>query len=78
MSFLTYYTNVRLRHAISALMNSDESIEKIALDNGFPDPRAFEAAFRKKYGIAPSLYRKKSSATEENSAARDDLHSNYL
>lgn len=78
MSFLTYYTNVRLRHAISALMNSDESIEKIALDNGFPDPRAFVAAFRKKYGIAPSLYRKKSSATEENSAARDDLHSNYL
>ena len=80
MSFLTYYTNVRLRHAVSDLMSSDESIEKIALDNGFPDPRAFVSAFRKKYNLPPSVYRKQSHATKVINCDedKDDLNSDYL
>lgn len=65
MSFLTYYTNIRLRHAVIDLMSSDESIETIALNNGFPDPRAFVSAFRKKYGVPPSIYRKQSATVNE-------------
>lgn len=81
MSFLTYYTNVRLHHAVAQLMSSDESIEKIALDNGFSDPRAFVSAFRKKYGTPPSIYRKKNSSFPQEGAGQErqeDLNSNYL
>ena len=81
MSFLTYYTNVRLHHAVAQLMSSDESIEKIALDNGFSDPRAFVSAFRKKYGTPPSVYRKKNASFPQESAGQErqeDLNSNYL
>lgn len=77
MSFLTYYTNVRLRHAVSDLMNSDESIEKIALNNGFPATRAFVSAFRKRYGMPPGLYRTKTPDAEK-SEKEDGLESNYL
>ena len=81
MSFLTYYTNVRLHHAVAQLMSSDESIEKIALDNGFSDPRALVSAFRKKYGTPPSVYRKKNSSFPQEGAGQErqeDLNSNYL
>ncbi len=82
MSFLSYYTNVRLRHAVSDLMNSDQSIEKIALENGFPDPRAFVSAFRKKYNLPPSIYRKRnansSNTNGSDSSDFDSVKSNYL
>ena len=77
MSFLSYYTNIRLRHAVSDLLGSDKSIENIALDNGFPDPRAFVSAFRKKYAIQPSVYRKQSSALSRNTDPHE-FNSNYL
>lgn len=78
MSFLSYYTNVRLQHAVADLLGSDESIENIALDNGFPDPRAFVSAFRKKYGVQPSVYRKQALARSADAARQEKLHSDYL
>ena len=78
MSFLSYYTNVRLRYAVSDLMNSDKSIENIALDNGFPDPRAFVSAFRKKYSLPPSVYRKQASSAPSPDDSRSYAQSDYL
>lgn len=58
VNFSTYYTSIRLEHAIRDLLYSDDSVENIALNHGFSDPRAFVRAFKKKYGMIPSLYRK--------------------
>ena len=57
-TFLTYYNEIRLTHAVDALLNTQDSIETIALSNGFNDSRAFVALFKKKYHTLPSTYRK--------------------
>lgn len=62
-SFLSYYTDVRLDHAVKALLEKDVSIEKIAFENGFSDPRSFVSAFKKRYHALPSDYRKSFKAT---------------
>lgn len=58
MNFLTYYNELRLERAVSDLLSTDISVEEIALNNGFPDPRSFVNLFKKKYNCLPSIYRK--------------------
>lgn len=58
VNFSTYYTGLRLEHAVRELLYTDAPIEQIALSSGFSDTRAFVRAFKKKYNILPSLYRK--------------------
>ncbi len=58
VSFLTYYNELRLERAVANMLTSDRSIEEIALNNGFSDPRSFVKLFKKKYGTLPSEYRK--------------------
>lgn len=58
VNFLTYYNELRLERAVNELLTSDESVETIALNNGFTDPRSFVNTFKKKYNTIPSLYRK--------------------
>lgn len=57
-TFLTYYNEIRLSHAVNAMLFSDESLENIALSNGFNDSRSFVALFKKKYNMLPSTYRR--------------------
>lgn len=57
ISFSDYLTGIRLTQAYRDLMNTDNSIMKIALDNGFRNPRSFAEAFRNIYGITPSKFR---------------------
>lgn len=59
MNYKTYLDNIRLEHAYKALMNSDRPIGEIALNNGFPNSKAFARVFRNKYGILPSEYKHK-------------------
>lgn len=59
INFLTYYNELRLEHATNELLLSDDSVETIALNNGFTNPRTFVTLFKRKYGTLPSLYRKK-------------------
>ena len=59
MNYKTYLDNIRLEHAYKALMNSDRPIGEIALNNGFPNSKAFARVFKKKYGILPSEYKHK-------------------
>ena len=52
-------TAVRLEKARQELLDSDLSIIKIALSEGFPNVKSFEREFKKQYGVTPVNYRKK-------------------
>ena len=58
VSFLTYLTRVRLNHAVEQLLKGDDTIEMVSADAGFPNSHAFVQAFRKEYGVLPSVYRR--------------------
>ena len=61
---ITIYSLVvrcRMNHAIHLLTGSDASITDIALDLGYEHPGNFSTAFRKLYGVSPSVVRKKGS-----------------
>lgn len=71
-TILTYYNDIRLTHAVHAMLTTDESLEQIALKNGFNDTRAFTSLFKKKYKVLPSVYRKKNSALAGSSLLAAD------
>lgn len=58
VNYKSYLQDIRLRHAFQELLNSRHTISETALNNGFPNSRAFSREFRKKYGVLPSEYRK--------------------
>ncbi|WP_150274489.1 GH39 family glycosyl hydrolase [Paenibacillus tepidiphilus] len=58
VNFTAYYNDVRLSHAVNELISSDNSVEEIAQKHGFSDSRSFVRAFKKKYSMLPSQYRK--------------------
>lgn len=58
INFTEYLTKLRLTHAVSDLLESEASIEKIAEKNGFPNSRSFVTAFKEEYHMLPSAYRR--------------------
>lgn len=70
VTFLSYLTRVRLSHAVDELMKTDDTIETVSANSGFPNSHAFVQAFKKEYGALPSLYRRKmrSQKSEEGPA----------
>ena len=60
INFKDYLLGIRLEHAVRELDETDNQIVDIALGNGFPNSKAFSNAFRDKYGVLPSEYRKNS------------------
>ncbi len=58
INFKDYLLGIRLEHAVRELEETDNQIVDIALGNGFPNSKAFSNAFRDKYGVLPSEYRK--------------------
>lgn len=50
--------NIRMEYAFKELVNTDHTISETALNNGFPNSKAFAREFRKKYGRLPSEYRR--------------------
>lgn len=59
MSFTDYLTHIRLVHAMDEIWYTDHPITKIAYENGFSNAAAFDKAFKKEYGKAPSVIRRK-------------------
>ena len=53
----TYHKNIRLNHAKHLLMNTDDTIESIALSSGFDTPTYFYKVFRNNMNITPREYR---------------------
>lgn len=58
INYKTYLTDLRVKYALRELINTNRTISEIALDNGFPNSRAFAKAFSRRYGCLPSCYRK--------------------
>ncbi|WP_226793502.1 GH39 family glycosyl hydrolase [Bacillus sp. B1-b2] len=58
MTFSRYLNEIRLAHAVDELINSDYSITRIALDNGFPNLAAFNRVFNDYYKMKPGQFRK--------------------
>ena len=54
VNFKSYLQEIRMAYAYRELLNTDYTISRIAMDNGFADSRAFSKEFRKRYGILPS------------------------
>lgn len=59
INYRDYLQNIRLERASKELASTDHMINDIALNHGFANSKAFSNAFRKKYGMLPSDYRKK-------------------
>lgn len=57
-NYKAYLDSIRLEYAAKELMNTKRGIGEIALDNGFPNSKAFAKVFQKKYGMLPSEYRR--------------------
>ena len=76
VKFSQYYTNIKLEHAVSDLLSTSDSIETIALRNGFTESHAFVRSFKKKYNTLPSTYRKERKQKQSTSVSSE--HLNYL
>ena len=57
-SFVDYLNEYRLTMSARLLQSSESSILNIAAEVGFENVSYFNRAFKKKYGITPSEYRK--------------------
>ncbi|HIQ66450.1 MAG TPA: helix-turn-helix transcriptional regulator [Candidatus Coproplasma stercoravium] len=53
-----YLAFIRLQHAALELVSTKDTVTEIALRCGFSDGNYFKDAFKKKYGVTPSKYRK--------------------
>lgn len=61
-----YLTEIRLDYAIRELENTEKSIARIALDNGFPNIAAFNKAFREHYNTKPKTYQEEFLAQKKD------------
>lgn len=59
VSYKTYLLDLRTEYSLREMMNTEHSLSEVALNNGFPNGRAFSKAFQARYGCLPSEYRKK-------------------
>ena len=63
ISYKTYLLNLRTEYAFREMLHTDRSLNEIAINNGFPNSRAFAKSFLKRYDCLPGEYRKKIQLT---------------
>ena len=73
-NFKAYLEEVRLRHAVEDMRNTDQTITSIAYNNGFPNVSALSNAIRKKYGAAPNEFRKSLAELEPIAVEHSPYH----
>lgn len=56
-TFRDYTVEVRLNYAIEEVKNTQKTIGRIALENGFPNQSSFQKAFQRFYHKTPNRYR---------------------
>lgn len=57
VNFYEYLTRLRFQNALRELSNTGKNLTDIALDNGFPDLKSFNARFRSTFHRTPAEYR---------------------
>lgn len=75
MNFAQYLTKVRVFRAADDLRYSDDSITRIAYNNGFTSAALFNKVFKKFYGQTPSEFRKNTverTETVENQKVQEE------
>lgn len=65
VNFVDYLNNLRLSSAVDEMLNTDETITKIAFNSGFPNLAAFNRVFVEKYSISPHKYRTGAALAEK-------------
>lgn len=58
MSVREYVASVRLKNAVYQLLNSEDSMTKIAFDNGFANTKSFYKIFKETYHATPVVFKK--------------------
>lgn len=58
INYKTYLQSIRVEQAFYDLAHTELTISEVAMNNGFPNSKAFAKAFHKRYGMLPSEYRK--------------------
>ncbi len=66
MNFMSYLNEIRLKSAVEDMKTFGRTISQAALNSGFPNTASFLRAFKKEYGVLPSVwikqYRQKSAS----------------
>ena len=62
MSPRQYNIECRMRRAVELLRERDKTIAEIADEVGYSDQYSFSKAFKKQYGVAPSLWRERTGS----------------
>ena len=60
-TFLSWQSECRMIHCRELLKNDDKNISEIAYECGYSDLAAMSKAFKKRFGVAPTIYRKRLS-----------------
>ncbi len=62
VTFKEYVNYIRIKQAVQALLTTDDSITKIAVDCGFNSSNYFKDIFKKINGVSPMAFRRQSKA----------------
>ena len=62
VTFKEYINYIRIKQAVQALLTTDDSITKIAVDCGFNSSNYFKDIFKKINGVSPMAFRRQSKA----------------
>ena len=73
-----YVRRLRLERSAYELKICDKAIIAIALDAGYKAHETFTRAFRKRFGINPSVYRQKYGLKEKTEAFDEHEHSRWI
>lgn len=57
-SYVQYLTDVRMEHALRLLQETDDKTYIIAHKVGYEEPNYFSYAFKKRFGVSPTKFRK--------------------
>ena len=70
-TYSDYYNSVRLGYAANDLVTTEDSIESIAINNGYANAQSFGRSFKARYGTLPSVYRKTHQESNFSGMGRD-------
>ena len=73
MSPQEYLTCVRMGYARQCLEKTDDLIRDVGIECGYEDPLAFSKAFKRKFGVSPSEYRRECREREYFSGSPDSV-----